>query len=145
SYHPGRFISQTTTKVSAGPSARAVAGPGKTRSVGRLRPRICCGSPAGSAYDLQDFYSSQAYDFGALQRFSPCCNPAHPAGGSRAESSIAIIGEFTPDTNALLTFAKTYGLAMTLTQEPISPPPCCDSEITTDIETATAMANSFGR
>lgn len=96
-YHPGRFISQTTTTASGGGSARAVPGTGKTRGAPRLRPRICCGSPGGSAYDLQDLYSSQAYDFAALQRFSPCCNPAHLAAGTPRESSIAIIGTNRPD------------------------------------------------
>ena len=80
----------------------------------------------------------------ALQRLSPCCNPAHLAGGSPRQTSIAIIGTNKPDANDLLTFAKTYGLAMKLTQHQINGPACCDGEMTADIETATAMANSFG-
>jgi Pro-kumamolisin, activation domain len=145
SYHAGRFLSQTTTNVVGSGSARDVPGRAQARDAAGRQPRICCGSPAGAGVlDLQDLYSSQAYDFAGLQRFSPCCNPAHLPGGSPRESSIAIIGRDKPDVNDLLTFARTYRLAMKVTQDQINGPPCCDEEMTTDIETATAMANSFG-
>ena len=109
------------------------------------KPSICCGSPAGpAALDLRDLYSSEAYDIAGLQRLSKCCNPGHLAGGSPRQTSIAIIGTNKPDAKDLLTFAKTYGFAMNVTQHPIDSPACCDGEMTADIETATAIANSFG-
>jgi Pro-kumamolisin, activation domain len=68
SYHAGRFLSQTTTNVSARVSARGGAGRAHARDSALVRPSICCGSPGGTALDLQDLYSSEAYDFGALRR-----------------------------------------------------------------------------
>jgi hypothetical protein len=64
--------------------------------------------------------------------------------GSPKETSIAVIGQNSINSADLQAFAGNYGMAYNLTQVMINSPSCCDDEMTLDIESATAMANSFG-
>lgn len=113
-------------------------------------------------YDPTDIYSSNAYDYQALQNLGLCCNPFHVAGGSPPESSIALatFGNLQTGTNP--TFPDIQGfhnqypyLAYLVTTIPIDggPSSCTvgpnqpcgnDSETTLDTEWSTATANSFG-
>jgi pseudomonalisin len=139
-YRPGAFLREETLRHSApGATSRAPA----ATSGGEAAPQICCGQ-TGFGLELPDLYSSEAYDYKALERFSPCCNPTHAAGGTPKESSIAVIGTNTIDLADLNTFTSQYNMASNLTQVKIDGPSCCDGEMTLDIETTTAMANSFG-
>ncbi len=137
SFRPGPF-EQVQTADRSRVTARST-----NRGAAEAVPNICCGQ-AGLGVELPDLYSSEAYDYAALQRFSPCCNPTRVSGGTPKESSIAVIGTNTIDLNDLNTFASQYGMATALTEDKINDPACCDGEMTADIETATAMANSFG-
>jgi hypothetical protein len=130
-YRPGPFIAaSTTTRAARAGSAE-------------VQPQICCGQ-TGFGLELGDLYSSEAYDYAGLERFNPCCNPTHVASGTPRETSIAIIGTNTINDADLAAFTAQYGLATRLTQVKIDDPSCCDNEMTLDIETVTAMANSFG-
>lgn len=135
-YRPGPFLREET-------SHRPAPTGGVAGETGGIQPQICCGQ-TGFGLELPDLYSSEAYDYAALERFSPCCNPTHAAGGTPKETSIAIIGTNKIATSDLNAFAAQYGLAVNLTEIQIDDPSCCDGEMTLDIETATAMANSRG-
>ncbi len=111
-------------------------------SDGGIQPQICCGG--GLSIEAPDLFTSEGYDLAALQRFSRCCNPAHDPGGSPKQTSIAIIGTNKIAPSDLNAFAARYGMAVNLTQVELNDPACCDGEMTMDIESATAFANSFG-
>jgi hypothetical protein len=139
-YRGGPFIASQSAARSGsghgGPDARRDA------SATSIDQGAISGTFGGLEY--ADLYSSEAYDLAGLQRFSQCCNPTNNPGGSPKETSIAIIGQNSINMNDLQTFAANYGMAFNLTQVMINGPSCCDDEMTLDIESATAMANSFG-
>jgi len=101
-------------------------------------------------FDPRDIYSSQAYDYNALQALGHCCNPNHIAGGSPVESSIAIAtaGNFSnSDVNGFL--RQFPYLAANITQVNVNgygfiSPSCCGTETTLDTESTTATSNGFG-
>ena len=64
--------------------------------------------------------------------------------GTLPQTSIAIVSYDKPAQSDILQFAQTYNLAVNLTEIMIDGPACCDDEMTTDIEWALAMSNSFG-
>jgi hypothetical protein len=135
-YRPGPFMREETAQRSGAMRAG-------TDFAGGLQPQICCGT-SGSAIEAPDLFTSEGYDLAALQRFSKCCNPTHNAGGSPKETSIAVIGNNKIAASDLNTFAAQYGMAVNLTQVELNEPACCDNEMTMDIESVTAFANSFG-
>lgn len=116
----------------------------------------------GGAYDPTDIYSSNGYDYTALQNQGHCCNPNHVAGGAPAESSIALatFGNLHVDGSGNLTdlvgFHNQYSyLALNVTTVPIdggpgsctvtSTQPCNnDGETALDAEWSSATSNSFG-
>jgi Pro-kumamolisin, activation domain len=127
------------------------AGTGR-ETAAKSRVRIAGGSPTenilsggifANTIEVTDLFTSEGYNLGALQRFSQCCNPTHNAGGSPRETSIAIIGTNSMAASDLQAFAGQYGMAFNVSQVMINGPTCCDGEITVDVESATAMANSF--
>lgn len=134
-YRPGPFLHDQT-------SAHSATGASVASSLTGVQPQICCG--ANGNIEAPDLYTSDAYDLSALQRFSQCCNPTHAASGSPKETSIAIIGNNKIDPNDLAQFTARYNMAYNLTQHQLNDPACCNDEMTLDIESATAMANSFG-
>jgi hypothetical protein len=73
-----------------------------------------------------------------------CCNPTQNPGGTPKETSIAIIGVNKIAESDLTAFASQYGMAVSLSQVELNGPSCCNSEMTLDIESATAFSNSFG-
>jgi Pro-kumamolisin, activation domain len=136
-YRPGPFLREELARRSA------PTGGARERTVG-LQPAICCGQGGGSIIEAPDLFSSEGYDLAGLQRFSHCCNPVQNPGGTPRETSIAIIGKNKIAASDLNTFAAQYGMAVNLTQVELNGPACCDAEMTLDIESATAFANSFG-
>src|SRR5208337_2044400 len=120
------------------------------------------------AYDPNDIYSSNAYDYDALQNLQVCCNPLNYTGGwpvalsSPPESSIALatygnlhtgVSPVFPDID---TFSTHYGLEYNVTTfaidggpatcvvDPTIPQPCDnDLETALDTEWSTATGNSF--
>jgi hypothetical protein len=108
-------------------------------------PNLCCRNNA--LIEPPDLYSSEAYDWDALQKLGHCCNPTNAPGGTPREQSIAIIGAHAVSYADLLTFFTDYGLAYNVNQVQYDDPPCCGSkasgEMTLDIEYSVAMSNSF--
>jgi len=97
-------------------------------------------------YDPTNIYSSEAYDYNALQNLHHCCNPNNNPGTSPPDTSIAIAayGVFNPSD--LAGFHKQYPyLAYHYTIFNIDGTvPCCSDEATLDVEWSTATSNSFG-
>jgi kumamolisin len=106
-----------------------------------VKPDITSG-----AYDPTDLYSSQAYDYNALEAESSCCNPLSNPGNSPAQTSIAIATFGAQQVGDMSGFQSQYPyLAYAFQEINIDgTPACCDAEGTLDLEWATAMANSFG-
>ncbi len=98
------------------------------------------------AYDPTDIYSSNAYDYQALNKLGHCCNPLNNPGNSPPDSSIAIAIINDYDDADIIGFAQTYPyLAYNVQRYWVDGhPQCCDGEATMDTEWTTAMANSFG-
>jgi kumamolisin len=105
-------------------------------------------------------YSSQSYDYNALNAQGHCCNPHNDSTGSPAVSSIALVtyGNFeSSDVNA---FFQKYGFAWNWSAYYVNgsttPGTKCnvgasgcpgdgqDDEAPLDVEYSTATANSFG-
>jgi hypothetical protein len=111
--------------------------------------------------DPTDIYTSNAYNYTALQNQGHCCNPFHDAGGSPPESSIALAtfgnlrfnGTDFPD---MLGFHNQYPyLAYNVTTITVNGGPAActvtatqscanDGETALDAEWSTATSNSFG-
>jgi hypothetical protein len=134
--HAGPFLREEVTSR----SATGVARDGKVEA----QPAICCGAGGGASFEEPDLFTSQGYDLAGLQRFTHCCNVVGNPGGTPRETSIAVIGNNKIDPNDLKAFAAQYGMATNLTQVELNSPACCNGEMTLDIESATAFANSFG-
>ena len=135
-YVPGPFVTR-------GPSHRAAARAPKPSA----NPAVTNGS-----FDPTDIYSSNAYDYDALQNLGHCCNPTGNPNGPTAVTSIGIATAYDIDVNDLAGFQAQYPyLATNLDQVfvggQVSCPTnnlTCNSETTLDIEWSTATANSFG-
>jgi subtilase family serine protease len=93
-----------------------------------------------------DIWSSRAYNFNGLAKYSRCCNPAHVTGGP-PETTIAIIGQEKPQLSDIALFVNQYPLAsVNVSFILINDPFCCDlnaREITLDTEWAIATSNSL--
>ena len=100
----------------------------------------------GGAYDPTDIYDSNAYDLNALYHLGHCCNPLGNAGGTPAETSIAVATAGTQQPSDFLGFHNQYPyLAYHYFLYYIDgTPACCDGEGTMDFEWSTAWSNSFG-
>ncbi|HKM47221.1 MAG TPA: choice-of-anchor D domain-containing protein, partial [Terriglobales bacterium] len=98
------------------------------------------------AMDPDNVQSSNGYDYNALQRLSFCCNEPGAAGGSPAESSIALVGYGGFNVSDLSTFFGYYGMAGNLTWYCIGGGSCPsnDGEAPLDVEYSGAMSNSYG-
>ena len=126
-----------TVQVDADPdAAKAVKSSGK-----QIGSQITNG-----AYDPHDIWSSNGYDFDALQAQGHCCNPLHNAGQTPPETTIALAtdGDFADSDfqgfhNAFPYLAGHYGRIFVN-----GTPSCCDTETTLDLEWSTATSNSQG-
>lgn len=110
--------------------------------------------------DPGDIFSSEAYNWDGLQRFSHCCNVHNDSTGSPAVSSIALATYAGFNGSDVNTFFTTYGFAWNYTPYNIdgtgTPPSECvvgstgcpsvavDDEATLDTEYSTATSNSYG-
>jgi hypothetical protein len=108
------------------------------------------GAPASLTngnYNPTAIYSSEAYDFDALQKLGHCCNPLGNPGSSPPDASIAIATYGSVDLNDISGFGQQYPyLAYNIQLINIdgSPSCCTNMEGTADTEWATTTANSFG-
>jgi|HubBroStandDraft_6_1064221.scaffolds.fasta_scaffold00195_25 hypothetical protein len=110
--------------------------------------------------DPGDIFTSQAYNWDGLERFSHCCNVHNDSTGSPAVSSIALATYAGFNESDVNTFFKTYGFAWNYVAYNIdgtgTPPSECvvgttgcpsikvDDEATLDTEYSTATSNSYG-
>jgi len=100
----------------------------------------------GGAYDPSDIYSSQAYDYRALQNLGHCCNPLNHPNNSPPESSIAIVIWDDFSMNDVQGFLDQYPYLASNIQKYLidgTPLPDLTGEVTMDTEWTTATANSF--
>jgi kumamolisin len=121
---------------------------GGLRTLARIRPHLLDGliSPP-------DLWSQNGYDEGALYATGKCCNVFdNPTTQSPVTSTIAISTSGGFDNNDLAAFAansSSWAGGTTLAYNVggwliDGTAPCCNLETTLDVESATAMANSFG-
>ncbi len=110
--------------------------------------------------DPGDIFTSEAYNWDGLERFSHCCNVHNDSTGSPAVSSIALATYAGFNGSDVNTFFQTYGFAWNYTPYNIdgtgTPPSECvvgtsgcpsvavDDEATLDTEYSTAASNSYG-
>jgi hypothetical protein len=100
--------------------------------------------------DPSDIYSSQTYNYGALQALGHCCNPHNDSGGSPPDSSIAIAGFGTFLGSDVAGFASAYGLSYNWNAIdvdgsftcPTGQTTCPSGETTQDVEWSIATANN---
>jgi hypothetical protein len=143
-YRGGSFVHEETVRGAGRGRTRDTAPAGEGSELvasASVEPQICCGS---GSIEPGDLFSSEGYNLAALQRFSNCCNPNNAPGGSPRETSIAVIGANSVADSDLQTFFGQYGMAYNVTQVKLDGAPCCNNEMTMDIEYAAAFANSFG-
>jgi YVTN family beta-propeller protein len=130
-----------------------VATPGPSHQVSASAPKPSAKpSITNGGYDPTDIYSSNAYDYDALQNLGHCCNPTGNPNGPTPVTSIGIATAYDINLSDLNGFQAQYPyLATNLDQVfiygqvscPVSNP-TCNGETTLDIEWTTATANSFG-
>lgn len=124
-----------------------VAAPGAGRQAGGDPSRLSAITPSMTQgwYDPADLYSSEAYDYSALNHLGHCCNPLGNPGHSPRESSIAIASVGYVDPADIAGFQRQYAYLaynfQTINVDGVSMAP--DAEGTMDTEWATAMANSL--
>jgi hypothetical protein len=142
---PSRTVGQPTH---ANGSAKALAAATAARKAG---PRITDGN-----YDPTDIYSSEAYDWNALQNLGHCCNPLGNSGSSPPQSTIAIASFGDVAYTDIAGFQSRYAyLAYAINKIGIDGGYTCNNdnsngyddnclEVTLDTEWSMSMANSFG-
>jgi hypothetical protein len=100
--------------------------------------------------DPSDIYSSQTYNYAALQALGHCCNPHNDSGGSPPDSSIAIAGFGTFLGSDVAGFASAYGFSYNWNAIdvdgsftcPTGQTTCPSGETTQDVEWSIATANN---
>ena len=105
-----------------------------------------------NGFDPQDLYSSQGYDYAALNNQGHCCNPLGNANNSPPQSSIALATFGDINYNDIAGFHNTFTyLAYNVLKISIDGGYSCGTgfndnclEATLDTEWSLAMANSFG-
>jgi|GEM_PF-987912 len=138
--------------VASGPSAHADGSLQKLKEAvaqrkaeralaGKIGPRI-----TGGAYDPTDVYSSEMYDYNALQNQGHCCNPFNNPNQSPAQSSIAIATAYSVLGSDIAGFQAQYPyLAYNYQEYYIDGTPSSNGgETTEDTDWTIATANSFG-
>lgn len=123
-------MAATNARIAAGTGA-TLAGPEPEFTDGLLDPA--------------DLYSSQGYDFQALNAQGHCCNPTGAANGSTPITSLAVAtaGDFSDaDFDG---FQAQFGyLSYNYTREWVNgTPTCCGDETTLDTEWSIATSNSL--
>ena len=96
-------------------------------------------------FSPQDIYSTQAYDYLALQQLGHCCNPLNNPNNSPPEASVAIAIWDDYSDGDFAAFITYFPLAYNVQRYSVDgTPKCCSPEPTLDVEWTTATANSFG-
>ena len=97
-------------------------------------------------YDPSDIWSSDMYDFNALQAQGHCCNPTGNAGGTSPQTSIGLATDADFADSDIVGFHNQYPyLAGHWFRHWIDgTPSCCGDESTLDTEWTLATSNSRG-
>jgi len=156
-YVAGPVYAEGVSSHGNGDSTKSAAAVYAARSAGMPSPRP--GFTNGYA-DPGDIFTSEAYNWDGLERFSHCCNVHNDSTGSPAVSSIALATYAGFNESDVNTFFTTYGFAWNWTPYNIdgtgTPPSECvvgtsgcpsvavDDEATLDTEYSTASSNSYG-
>jgi hypothetical protein len=156
-YVAGPVYAEGVSSHGDGDPTKSAAAVYAARSAGMPSPRP--GFTNGYA-DPGDIFTSEAYNWDGLERFSHCCNVHNDSGGSPAVSSIALATYAGFNESDVNTFFTTYGFAWNWTPYNIdgtgTPPSECvvgssgcpsvavDDEATLDTEYSTATSNSYG-
>jgi subtilase family serine protease len=113
----------------------------------RFRPQITGpllqnGNP-NTAFEPEDIWSPQGYNYAPLRTLAHCCNPLELAGGAPPATSIAFYEELNPLLSDVDTFFAEYSLTsdVTLTNMSGSGGSDLGVEAALDIEWTGAMAN----
>ena len=156
-YVAGPVYAEGVSSHGNGDPSKSAAAVYAARAAGMPSPRP--GFTNGYA-DPGDIFTSEAYNWDGLERFSHCCNVHNDSGGSPAVSSIALATYAGFNGSDVNTFFTTYGFAWNYTPYNIdgtgTPPSECvvgtsgcpsvavDDEATLDTEYSTATSNSYG-
>jgi len=133
--------------VAAAGDATASVKAAKSRPQAGMTPDF-----TNNAFDPQDLYSSQGYNYGALNNQGHCCNPYGNPNNSPPVSSIALATFGDVNYNDVAGFQSTFPYLAWLVQHVyIDGGYSCGAgfndnclEATLDTEWSLAMANSFG-
>jgi subtilase family serine protease len=100
----------------------------------------------GGFYDPSDVWSSNMYDFNALQAQGHCCNPTGNSGGTPPQTSIGLATDGAFAASDMTGFQAQYPYLAYhyYTHFVDGTPSCCDDETTLDLEWSTATSNSRG-
>ncbi len=157
-YVPGPAETTVPAQQAAGDRQKLAAAMNQSKIRASMRSQAAkTGGPQETYgyYDPTDIYSSEAYDWDALDALQHCCNPLNNPAGSPPPTSIAIAGYGDVNYSDLLGFHAQYPyLAYNVQKIPIDGGYTCHDqpnkpddnclEITLDTEYSLAMANSFG-
>jgi hypothetical protein len=112
-----------------------------SKSGRQIRPPVTNGF-----YDPSDIWSSDMYDFNALQAQGHCCNPTGNSGGTPPQTSIGLAtdGDFLDSDIVGFHNQYPYLAAHWFRHFVDGTPSCCDDETTLDTEWSTATSNSRG-
>jgi hypothetical protein len=96
--------------------------------------------------DPSDIWSSDLYDYNALQAQGHCCNPTNVSGGTPPQTSIGLATDGDFADSDMVGFHNQYPyLAYHYYRHFVDgTPACCDDETTLDLEWSTATSNSRG-
>jgi hypothetical protein len=96
--------------------------------------------------DPSDIWSSNLYDYNALQAQGHCCNPTNVSGGTPPQTSIGLATDGDFADSDMVGFHDQYPyLAYHYFRHFVDgTPSCCDDETTLDLEWSTATSNSEG-
>jgi hypothetical protein len=100
-------------------------------------------------YDPSDLYTSNMYDYKALQAQGHCCNPYHTSGyngGAPLQTSIGLATDGDFANSDIYGFQSQYPYLALFTHRiwVNGTPSCCSDESTLDLEWSLATSNSFG-
>ncbi len=156
-YVAGPVYAEGISSHGDGDPTKSAAAVHAARAAGLSSPRP---SFTNGYADPGDIFSSEAYNWDGLERFSHCCNVHNDSGGSPAVSSIALATYAGFNGSDVNTFFTTYGFAWYYTPYNIdgtgtAPSECVvgtsgcpsvavDDEATLDTEYSTAASNSYG-
>lgn len=155
-YLPGPVYEEGESIVHDGDPAKSPSAVRAALASGQKSPRP---SFTDNHADPGDIFSSEAYNWDGLQKFSHCCNVQNNSGGSPKETSIALATFAGFNSSDIVGFADAYGFALNVTPLRIdgsSATPECnvgasgcasvsvDGEATLDTEYSSATANSYG-